>query len=140
VSDVTLADFWGWNQSKKKESYRNHMGTSVITPNSEKGVALLRSSRELHLVETTWQEFLPYNQNFFMPTNHYLFVGADKIRRIQQLPLGCRKFIFQNGFSNRYFNEAYRRLLSVLLFFKHRREQNEVKQKLKTTLEYLKES
>ena len=140
VSDVTLADFWGWNQSKKKESYRNPMGTSVITPNSEKGVALLRSSRELHLVETTWQEFLPYNQNFFMPTNHYLFVGADKIRRIQQLPLGCRKFIFQNGFSNRYFNEAYRRLLSVLLFFKHRREQNEVKQKLKTTLEYLKES
>ncbi|MBP5346486.1 MAG: Coenzyme F420 hydrogenase/dehydrogenase, beta subunit C-terminal domain [Bacteroidales bacterium] len=138
VSDVTLADFWGWNQSRKKESYRNHMGTSVITPNSEKGAALLKSSRELHLVETSWEEFLPQNQNFFMPTNHYLFAGADKIKRIQQLPLGCQKFIFQNGFSNRYLNEAYKRVLSVLLFFKHRREEAEVKRQLKATLAYLK--
>ena len=75
-----------------------------------------------------------------MPNNQYLFEGADKIHRIQQLPLWCQKFIFQNGFSNRYLNEAYKRLLDVVLFFKHRRESAEVKQHLKATLEYLNES
>lgn len=140
VSDVTLADFWGWDNSLRKELYRNHWGVSVITPNSSKGDALLKGSSELHLVETSWEEFLPKNPNFFMPNNQYLFEGADKIHRIQQLPLWCQKFIFQNGFSNRYLNEAYKRLLDVVLFFKHKRESAEVKQHLKATLEYLNES
>ncbi len=140
VSDITLADFWGWDKSNRKELYRNHWGISIITPNSDKGVALVKGSPELHLVETSWQEFLPKNQNFFMPNNHFLFAGADKIHRILQLPLWCQKFIFQNGFSNRYLNEAYKRIMAILLFFKHRREENEVKKRLKATLDYLKES
>ncbi len=140
VSDITLADFWGWNLSPRKEDYRNHMGISAILANNAKGQRLLRSSLELQLVETTWEEILPLNQTFFMPTNHYLFSGAEKVHRILRLPMPIRKFIFQNGFSNRYLNEAYKRLLSCALFFRHRHQRKEVQSRLQQTLKYLRQS
>lgn len=119
VSDLTLGDFWGWNKSPRKEQYRNQQGVSIILPNSPKGRALVEECKELYTTETTWREILPYNQNLYMPTNDYLFDGASKIHAIRKLPDWLQKFIYQNGFSYRYLNEAYRRLLMVLFWPRH---------------------
>lgn len=116
VSDLTLGDFWGWNKSPRASEYRNHDGISVILPNSKRGLQLLTECEDLHLVPTTWREILPANQNLYMPTNHYLFRGAGKVKKIRRLPLSIQRFIYQNGFSNRYLNEAYRRTMSLLLW------------------------
>lgn len=137
VSDLTLADFWGWNLSPEKEKYRNYMGVSAILANSEKGRQWLSSSQELHLVPTTWEEILPKNQTYFMPTNHSLFQGAESVHKILKQPLWLQKILFQNGFSNRYMNEAFKRLSNLLLWPKHRREQKEVESHLRQTLDYL---
>lgn len=137
VSDVTLGDFWGWNKSRRKEEYNNRMGVSIIFPNSAKGREMLAQSAEMHTVTADWREILPLNQNLFMPTNDYLYAGYRHIHRIRRWPLFLQRFIYQNGFDNRYLNEAYRRLMGLLLWPKHYLENRERQRRMKETLKYL---
>lgn len=45
-SDITLADFWGYNAAKVEV---NPLGTSLIVANSEKGTEAITSMKEFHL-------------------------------------------------------------------------------------------
>lgn len=114
VSDITLGDFWGVQRSPNREKYENLMGTSIILVNTEKGREMVESSKDLLVMPVTWKEFLPYNQNLFMPTNKYLFKGAQRVKLIMKLPLPVRKFVFQNGFSNAFLSRAYDKLFGLV--------------------------
>ncbi|MDO4496766.1 MAG: Coenzyme F420 hydrogenase/dehydrogenase, beta subunit C-terminal domain [Bacteroidales bacterium] len=137
VADITLGDFWGWNLSADHERYRNHMGTSILFPNSEKGKKLAYDCPDLYVTSASWEEILPYNQNLYMPTNDALFYGANYIRRLRCMPSFVQKFVYQNGFSNRYLNEIYRRCLNLLVWPRRRKQEREKQQGLQTALRTL---
>lgn len=120
VSDLTIGDFWHFQDSPNRDKYENLMGTSIIIANSEKGKEMINTCQNMHIVKVEWKEFLPYNQNLFMPTNKYLFKGASYVHLIRKLPIVLQTIIYQNGVTNDWgtgcfkgFSERYRR--NVLL-------------------------
>ena len=114
VSDITLGDFWGVQKSPNREKYENLMGTSIILTNTKKGKKMVETCKDLIVFPVTWREFLPYNQNLFMPTNMYLFKGAQRVKLIMKLPMPVRKFVFQNGFSNAFLSRVYDKLFGLV--------------------------
>lgn len=114
VSDITIFDFWGLEKNERKNELINPMGTSVILANSEKGKELVIGATNMYLTPIHWHEFLPYNQNLFMPTNKYLFKGANHIHWIIKMPRPIQKFIYQNGFTNPLADRIYQKLYKIV--------------------------
>ena len=138
VSDMTLGDFWGFKNSPRAKEYENLMGTSIILPNTEKGQQMLSSSKNLHLITADWKDFLPYNQNLYMPTNKYIFIGSDYIHLIQNLPLSFQKVIMQNGFSGRVKNAVYTRLFKFFSNWSVRKKNRVIDEECRKALELVK--
>ena len=111
VADLTIGDFWGWKKTPNPEKYDNYWGTSIILPNTDKGRIMLEG-KSLHLVETTWREFLPINQNLYMPTNVYDFKGYRFMPIVKHLPMIIRNIVYQYGFSNTRLNNIFRFVIS----------------------------
>ena len=132
-------DFWGWKKTPNPEKYDNYWGTSIVLPNSDKGRRMLKG-KSLHLVETTWREFLPINQNLYMPTNVYDYKGYRFMPFVKRLPLNIKKFIYQCGFSNARLDNIFRFVLS-LIFEKKRNNAIKLKEeKAKVVLKYLEQN
>lgn len=137
VSDLTIGDFWGFEKSKEYFKYGNYMGTSIIMPNSSKGKWMIEQSRALYLVNASWKDVLPLNQNLFMPTNRYAFKGYDKVCKLLNVPDPFRKILFMNGSTNKFINKLYSLVFNILLSSKRNKAETEIKEQLKKTIEYL---
>ena len=137
VSDVTIGDFWGFEKSKRYDLYANYMGTSVIIANTEKGKQMLNNSKNIHLVDTSWREVLPLNQNLFMPTNNAIFHASDKIAKWLKYPEPFRQLLFMNGSTNHILQKIYGELSHGWIKSKRKKAEKEKKERLKETLEYL---
>lgn len=137
VSDLTIGDYWGFEKSKEYFKYGNYMGTSVIMPNSPKGQWMIEQSNKLHLVKTSWEEILPFNQNLYMPTNRYAFKGYDKVSTFRKVPEPFREILFMNGSTNRFVNKLYSVIVKIFLTSKRKKTEMEVENHLKKSLEYL---
>lgn len=110
VADLTLGDFWGVNTNK----IYNYNGVSLVTVNSEKGEFLFKKNSHINSIQISWKDCLPYNQNLYMPTNKYIYIGSGYVHIFKKLPLIIQKFIFQNGFSGRVLNKAYLTTFSLI--------------------------
>lgn len=137
VSDLTIGDFWHYQDSPNRENYENLMGSSIIIANSAKGRAMISTCQNLHTTPVTWREFLPYNQNIFMPTNKYLFKGAKYVHIIRKLPRVIQMIIYQNGFSNMFLDRWYQRFLRKLRGKNLQKKENEIEKNIINTLKYL---
>lgn len=137
VSDLTLGDFWHFQDSSNKEKYKNLMGCSIILANSSRGKDMVTSCKDLHTVSVTWKEFLPYNQNLFMPTNRYLYKGAEYVHLIRKFPKAVQSVIYQNGFSNVFLDRLYQGLIGKLQKKKLQSKEEEIKKMIDNTLRYL---
>ena len=93
---------------------------------------------DLTLVDTTWEEFLPINQNLYMPTNFFDYQGAKLMPLIKHLPISVKNIIYQNGFFNPLLNRVFNVLRRIIFGRKHKRVLNEKKIKALETLKYLK--
>lgn len=114
VSDLTLGDFWGFQNSSRRKGYENLMGTSIILPNTDRGKMMIEKCKNLHVVDVYWKDFLPYNQNLYMPTNKFIFIGSDYIHWISKLPFPFQVILMQKGFSHKLFDKICTKFLSVL--------------------------
>lgn len=137
VSDITIGDFWHFQESPNRDKYDNLMGSSIIIANSYKGKNLIATCENLHIVPVTWKEFLPYNQNLFMPTNKYLFKGAKYIHLINKLPKFLQTIIYQNGFTNEKIDGLYQRILRMINRKNLQKKENETNNMVEKTLKYL---
>lgn len=137
VSDVTIGDFWRFQESPNRDKYENLMGSSIIVVNSDKGKEMLANCKNLHTVPVTWKEFLPYNQNLFMPTTKYLFRGAKYIHVINKLPKSMQTFIYQNGFTNEKLDVLYQRIQRKINGRNLQKKENEINDMIEKTLKYL---
>ena len=137
VSDLTIGDFWHFQDSPNRDKYENLMGTSIIIANSEKGKEMINTCPNMHIVKVEWKEFLPYNQNLFMPTNKYLFKGASYVHLIRKLPIVLQTIIYQNGVTNDFGDRLFQRILRKIQKKRLVRKENELKNMLDKTLKYL---
>lgn len=137
VSDLTIGDFWGFEKSEDFYKLGNYMGTSVIMPNSNKGRWMISQSDKLHLVPAKWEDILPLNQNLYMPSNRYAYTGYDKVATIMRLPEPFRKFIFMNGFTNKYINRMYNLIANIFFARKRKNAYAEIDEEIKKALIYL---
>ena len=136
VADLTIGDFWGWERTPNPEKYKNYWGTSVVLPNTDKGINMMKGNN-LHCVETTWREFLPINQNLYMPTNIYDYKGYRYMSFVKYLPTQIKKIIYQSGFSNRRLNRLYEKFLSLVYRRKRRTAIAEKEKKSNYILKHL---
>lgn len=137
VSDMTIGDFWHFQDSPNKDKYLNLMGSSIIIANSDKGKKMVASCPNLHTVPVTWEEFLPYNQNIFMATNKYLFKGALYVHLINRLPVAIQTVLFQNGFTNVFWDRLLQKILRKVQKKRIIRKECELKNMIDKTLKYL---
>lgn len=114
VADITIGDFWGFHMSARKDEYCHPMGSSIILPNTQKGEVMVRSCLNLHTIDVVWRDFLPYNQNLYMPSNKAVFKGSGLVHYIEKLPLCVRRIVYQNGFTNPVFDKLYQKIYRVL--------------------------
>ena len=134
VADLTIGDFWGWKKTPNPKRYENYWGTSIVLPNTDKGRRMMEG-KSLHLVETTWREFLPINQNLYMPTNVYDIEGYRFMHIVKHLPLNIRNIVYQSGFTNVRLNNMFQLLLSHIF---EKKRNNAIKLKEKKAKEVLK--
>ena len=113
VADLTIGDFWGWERTPEPKKYENYWGTSIVLQNTAKGLEMMQG-RNLIQVSTTWREFMPINQNLYMPTNGYDYKGYRIMHFVKHLPYWLKNIIYQNGFSNRHLDKCYNRLMRRL--------------------------
>lgn len=137
VADLTIGDFWGCDKTPNPEKYKNYWGTSIVLRNTKKGIQMMEMNN-LTLVDTTWEEFLPINQNLYMPTNLFDYQGAKLMPLIKHLPISVKNIIYQNGFFNPLLNRVFNVLRRIIFGRKHKRVLNEKKIKALETLKYLK--
>lgn len=126
ISDLTIGDFWGYEKSANANMYKNESGISAIFPNTEKGQMMI-NGKDLHIVDCSWAEIIPMNQNMYMPTNSYDYILSDYIYVLKYLPLSIKGLIYQKGFSAKYPNRILNKLMSIL-FYGKRKEQQNIKQ------------
>ena len=131
VADLTLGDYWGYDKKK----YENYYGVSLVLVNSFKGEALFCDAENINQIPTTWAECLPHNQNLFMPTNKYLFIASDYIHSIEKLPDIIKKFIFQNGFSNRLLDRLYTKLFNIATTGIRKKKQEEINRRAQKAIQ-----
>lgn len=137
VSDMTIGDFWHFQDSPNKGKYENLMGSSIIIANSEKGKNMVAACQNLNIVPVEWKEFLPYNQNLFMPTNKYLFKGAAYVHLIRKIPVSLQTVIYQNGFTNAFLDRLFQKFIRKILKKRFIGKENELKKMIDKTLKYL---
>ena len=133
ISDLTIGDFWGFEKTSRAGLYKNHMGTSVILPNTINGQWML-SGDQLHIVSTSWIEILPYNQNLFMPTTACDYTLYNKIYLIKRLPLGIKRILYQKGFASSFFDKCFNKILGIFIGKKRRRQLKIRKERLDKVL------
>lgn len=114
VADLTIGDFWGYNESPRAKDYYNYMGTSLVITNTIRGKDLILGSLNIYTKRILWEECLPFNQNLYMPTNRYIFKGASFVKIIKKFPPQIQKIVFQNGFTNYRLNYYYNRLFNFV--------------------------
>lgn len=136
VADLTIGDFWGWEKTPNPEKYENYWGTSVVLPNTPKGKEMMQG-KLLHTVSTTWEEFMPINQNLYMPTNIYDYKGYKYMAFLKHLPVCIRRVIYQGGFSNSFLNKFYVKAMIILFTRKRAQALLEKDRQSKNTLKYL---
>lgn len=66
TGDITIADFWGIE--KFNYEFDSHKGTSLIIPNSLKGIDIINQLEEVKLFETKLENALVQNDNLKEPT------------------------------------------------------------------------
>lgn len=136
VADLTIGDFWGWEKTPNPQKYENYWGTSLVLPNTEKGINMMKG-KDLNCVDTTWREFLPINQNLYMPTNMYEYKGYRYMPIIKHLPVPIKKNIYQNGFTNGVFNRIWQIIIKALFLERHRKSLREKESKSEEVLKLL---
>ncbi len=136
VADLTIGDYWLWERTPNPEKYRNYWGTSVVLPNTAKG-SLMMQGPQLSTTETTWREFLPINQNLYMPTNSYEFKGCRIMPILKYLPTPLKSIIYQRGFSYYRPNRLYHITMRLLFWFRTKHHREEQDNKIDETLNYL---
>ncbi|MBO4828765.1 MAG: Coenzyme F420 hydrogenase/dehydrogenase, beta subunit C-terminal domain [Fibrobacter sp.] len=114
VADITIGDFWGFHKSARKDEYFHPMGSSIILPNTQKGEMMIQSCPNLHTVDVAWRDFLPYNQNLYMPSNKAIFKCSGLVHYIEMLPLCIRRIVYQNGFTNPAIDKLYQKIYRIL--------------------------
>ena len=138
ATDILAFDFWEAYRSPKKDLYENYMGTSVAIAYTKKGLDMLQESNMLHLQPVDWEEFLPYNQNLFMPTNKQMYIGSNYVHLLSKTPRIVQKFVYQNGFTNLLLDKIYRKILSKLLKRKNNAILSEIKNRAQQALDLIK--
>lgn len=136
VADLTLGDFWGWNKTPDPRKYENYWGTSIVLPNTEKGRWMMQG-HGLKSVETVWREFLPINQNLYMPSNGYDYKGCKLMPVVRNLPVCMRNVIYQNGFFNQKLDKIFSLVTRIIFRNKRRKANDEKVRKSKDILNYL---
>lgn len=136
VADLTIGDFWGWEKTPEPRKYENYWGTSIVLPNNEKGTQMM-SGRNISKVFTTWREFLPINQNLYMPTNAYDYNGYRYLVHIKNLPVCIKNIIYQNGFFNPYFDRLFKLLINFFSRYKRKKAMIQMNIRSNEVLNYL---
>lgn len=136
VADLTIGDFWGWEKTPEPQKYEHYWGTSIVLPNTSKGTAMMQG-KQLYTVPTTWEEFLPINQNLYMPTNVYDFKGYKYMPFLKHLPVCVRKVIYQGGFSNDFLNRFYVKAMIILFKCKRAKALQDKEQQSLKILNYI---
>lgn len=135
ISDLTIGDFWGFEKSERGCEYTNHMGTSFALPNTKKGEEMMKGAN-LHTVDTTWRDIMPYNSNLIIPTNDYYIILSKYIYILKRLPVFIKTFIYQNGFNFYRVNIYYEKFFKF--FFGNKERANEIRTaKLKEHLNWI---
>lgn len=136
VADLTIGDFWGWDHTPNPDKYKNYWGTSIVLRNTDKGLKMM-SMDNLVCVNTTWKEFLPFNQNLYMPSNLFDYKGAKLMPLIKQLPVCVKNTIYQNGFFNAKFDHLFYIFRKVVFGRKHTKAMLEKNRKIDELLKFL---
>ena len=98
VSDITLADFWGYIHDNDVIQ-DNNTGISLVMVNSEKGRSLFEAIKdEIVYVEKTIQEAKKENycliNSFDKPENYYSFWKDYETKKFDEV---CKKYLSVNG-------------------------------------------
>lgn len=128
VSDLTIGDFWGCDQTSNPQKYDNYWGTSICLPNSDKGIQMI-SGANLKCQSAVWGELLPLNSHLYTPISIYDYKGYRYMRYIKDLPNSIKKIIYQSGFSNRLIDRIFTKVLNIILDI--RQKKNVRKKKIK---------
>jgi len=101
IADLTLADFWGINETIfSKKEYKK--GISLILVNNEKGMSLLKSSiSKLYITERPLKEALKGNRNIACARGYDVYV------------LNKRKLLFKLISNNIPYKTIFKKIVSV---------------------------
>lgn len=136
VADMTIGDYWLWERTPNPDKYRNYWGTSFVLPNTAKGRQMMKGPH-LSTTDTTWREFMPVNQNLYMPTNAYEFKGCRIMPILKHLPTPIKNIIYRRGFSHYRPDRLYHITMRLIFWFRTKHRRQEQADKIEETLKYL---
>jgi len=86
ISDISLGDFWGIEDTKSKLTDKN-LGTSAVLLNSEKGIAFFESIKNnIESQDFSLADVLPHNQALLHPLKKPTFKREEFYKALDTLP------------------------------------------------------